>query len=89
MKTLKEIADFLEEGIIECEPNTGCGRCDEVRECVSSLRSYINKESLIKESEYHKTRPCPYCNQIIYPLVDSNNWFYCSRCNARWLIQYE
>lgn len=47
MKTLDEIADFLEQHLIDCEENTGCGRCDDVRECVKNLRTLsIQKNEL-------------------------------------------
>lgn len=39
MKTLEEVADFLEQHVIDCEENTGCGRCDDVRKCVQILRN--------------------------------------------------
>jgi hypothetical protein len=38
MKTLSEIATFLEEHIIECGPDDGCGRCNEARECLASIK---------------------------------------------------
>jgi positive regulator of sigma E activity len=47
MKTLTEIADFIENHVIECEPNTGCGKCDEARECVKDLREIENKISFL------------------------------------------
>lgn len=47
MKSLTEIADFIENHIVECEPNMGCGRCDEARECVKDLREIENKISLL------------------------------------------
>ena len=39
MKTLSEIAKFLEDHVIECQLTAGCGRCDEARECLASLRA--------------------------------------------------
>ena len=38
MKTITEIIIFLENHIIECDPTDGCGRCNEARECVESLK---------------------------------------------------
>ena len=38
MRTITEIINFLENHIIECDPSDGCGRCDEARECVESLK---------------------------------------------------
>lgn len=34
MKAIEETIKFLQEIVIECEPNTGCGRCDDARKLV-------------------------------------------------------
>ena len=51
MKSLTEIADFIENHIIECEPNMGCGRCDEARECVKDLREMVNELNLFLDEK--------------------------------------
>jgi|FLOH01.1.fsa_nt_gi hypothetical protein len=39
MKTIKDVADFLETTILECDPKDGrCGRCDDVRKAIEILR---------------------------------------------------
>ena len=40
MKTLNDIAAFLEQHILECEVTDGCGQCDDTREAINILKSY-------------------------------------------------
>jgi hypothetical protein len=69
MKTLEQIADFLEQNIIECKQDTGCGRCDEVRECVESIRALeykTNNENTVclwckKNPPYKNLKICRDC----------------------------
>jgi len=51
MKSLTEIADFIENHIVECNPNTGCARCDEARECVKDLRGMVNELNLLLDDK--------------------------------------
>lgn len=47
MKTIGEIIQFMEEHVIEC-PVGMCGRCDDARECVKSLK-YIEEHTDIPD----------------------------------------
>ncbi len=42
MKAIEDTIKFLEEIVIECEPNTGCGRCDDARKLVDGLKGLLN-----------------------------------------------
>jgi hypothetical protein len=44
----KDIIKFLEEQILECEPGTGCGRCDELRMHIETLKQYCMRSSDVK-----------------------------------------
>lgn len=50
MNAIENAIKFLEEIVIECEPNTGCGRCDDARKVVEDLRglSNSNNKPLVK-----------------------------------------
>ena len=38
-KRIDDLITFLKEHILECEPNTGCGRCDELRNLITAIDS--------------------------------------------------
>jgi hypothetical protein len=50
MKTLNEVVKFLEDYVIECNPDDGCGRCNEARECVESLKAIAERMPTEKDA---------------------------------------
>jgi hypothetical protein len=53
MKTKQQIIEktirFLNDFVIECKPNKGCGRCDDARKIVSELESELLQQEPEKE----------------------------------------
>jgi hypothetical protein len=54
MKTLNEVVKFLEDYVIECNPDDGCGRCNEARECVESLKSIAERMPTNEDETYKR-----------------------------------
>jgi len=52
MKTIKQIANFLETFVIECGPEDGCLRCNEARECLDSLHRMGTTKDIPTEEEF-------------------------------------
>ena len=74
MNAIENAIKFLEEIVIECEPNTGCGRCDDARKVVEDLRglSNSNNKPLVKadvsgsllleqDNDFDLVGNCPNC----------------------------
>jgi len=48
MKATEEVIEFLKRSVIECEPNKGCGRCDEARRHVVRLENEVLRAKPLK-----------------------------------------
>ena len=82
MKTLKEIAEFLETYIIECDPEDGCQRCNEARECLASLKAKlaeVTDEDIKKWVNKHYSE---------YDVYDRSVMFECVRAMRNGLIKH-
>jgi hypothetical protein len=70
-----EVVQFLKDFILECEPDTGCGRCDDLRKHINTLESIHSEpeDELREDSELADILKECRDTLILDSLIDKSN----------------
>jgi len=94
MKAIRDVIKFLEDHVIGCDPEDGCGRCNEAREHIKNLKKFA--EAMPTELVETMTRllmdsalKCPHCGGIGYTVHPNYHTGEPEQEQCRWCHDFE